>query len=291
MRSVVSSFVILAVLCAVPVVTEFHGQVQSHEAEDAGLVAVLIDHEYDLSARGREFLLRQAEEDEFFLLGELHGENEIPELIGKLWPAMWRQGYRHIAAEVSPWAANQLEFVGQGNGPAVVGLWSKQEAVDVRRFADSSETVLWGCDMEEMQPQMLIAELTALDAEDPNLQRMAEITRKGYRREQAPKLLELIGASKSKADKAVNGIFLRANLFAALKIETNRLNPETKMIAQNERERLMKTQFLAHYGSSSSPTRSKVFLRFGRNHLHRGYDGRGVSTLGNFIAEFAVTQD
>jgi hypothetical protein len=33
-----------------------------------------------------------------------------------------------------------------------------------------------------------------------------------------------------------------------------------------------------------------VLLRFGRNHLHRGYDARGVSTLGNFIAEFAVVE-
>src|SRR5688572_27833216 len=29
---------------------------------------------------------------------------------------------------------------------------------------------------------------------------------------------------------------------------------------------------------------------FGRNHLHRGYDRRGVSTLGNFIAALAVAE-
>ena len=29
---------------------------------------------------------------------------------------------------------------------------------------------------------------------------------------------------------------------------------------------------------------------FGQNHLHRGYDERGVSTLGNFIAELAVAE-
>ena len=31
-----------------------------------------------------------------------------------------------------------------------------------------------------------------------------------------------------------------------------------------------------------------MLLRFGRNHLHRGYDARGISTLGNFVAEFAI---
>src|SRR5277367_2428140 len=61
------------------------------------------------------------------------------------------------------------------------------------------------------------------------------------------------------------------------------------MTAQNERELLMKTQFLEHFRSSAGPT-SKVLLRFGRNHLHRGYDARGISTLGNFVAEFAFAQ-
>lgn len=34
--------------------------------------------------------------------------------------------------------------------------------------------------------------------------------------------------------------------------------------------------------------RASFFLRFGRNHLHRGLDRRGVSTLSNFVAELAV---
>ena len=36
--------------------------------------------------------------------------------------------------------------------------------------------------------------------------------------------------------------------------------------------------------------KAKVFLRFGRNHLHRGYDRRGVSTLGNFVAELGTAE-
>src|SRR5262249_26285020 len=34
----------------------------------------------------------------------------------------------------------------------------------------------------------------------------------------------------------------------------------------------------------------KAMVVFGRNHLHRGVDRRGISTLGNFIAEFAVVE-
>jgi hypothetical protein len=61
--------------------------------------------------------------------------------------------------------------------------------------------------------------------------------------------------------------------------------------AQEERELLMKGQFLEHLRRrSASQTGSKILLRFGRNHLHRGYDARGISTLGNFIAEFAIAR-
>src|SRR5262249_47401723 len=34
----------------------------------------------------------------------------------------------------------------------------------------------------------------------------------------------------------------------------------------------------------------KVIVAFGQNHMHRGIDRRGVSTLGNFIAEFAASR-
>ena len=62
---------------------------------------VLQRNEYDLSKDGLSFLRKEAANASFFMLGELHGENEIPALIRALWPAMWDAGYRHIAAEVS----------------------------------------------------------------------------------------------------------------------------------------------------------------------------------------------
>src|SRR5436309_11757880 len=74
--------------------------------------------QYDLSTGGQAFLLREAANASFFMLGELHGENEIPSLIRGLWPSMWQVGYRHVAAEVSPWAANRLEL-GRSDPPII----------------------------------------------------------------------------------------------------------------------------------------------------------------------------
>jgi hypothetical protein len=178
-----------------------------------------------------------------------------------------------------------------GKGPDVRGLWTRQEATDVHALADADANVVWDCDMEEEQPQFLIRQLAALNPGDSNLRRMVELTKDGYNRTMASELLDLARASKGDADELLNDVSLRENLVATLVIEKNRLGPDTKMIAQDERERLMKEQFLEHYRHHSTPgTPSRVLLRFGRNHLYRGYDARGISTLGNFIAEFAVAQ-
>jgi hypothetical protein len=262
----------------------------SSNPTDVQLLAVLAEHQYSLENQGRTFLLDEAGRNDFFLLGELHGDNEIPALLRALWPEMWKQGYRHIAAEVSPWAADQLESAPAKTGPEVRGLWTKQEAADIHSPAGSGTGVLWGCDMEEEQPESLIRQLAAAAPDDPDLKRMAEIVQNGYARKLAPDLMKLLERTRG-ADARVNGLSLRENLLATLRIETDRLGPDTRMIAQNERERLMKNQFLAHFqqeAANAAPTR--IFFRFGRNHLHRGYDARGISTLGNFIAEFAVAE-
>lgn len=265
-----------------------HGQIPQ---PDDAVVAALTNHQYDLEDDGGKLLLNEAKNNDFFLLGELHGENEIPALLRVLWPQMWEAGYRHIAAEVSPWAAYQLELVPAGKGPPVQGLWTKEDATYVHALADPNTNVLWGCDMEEIQPKSLIRELAALNPGDSNLKRMVALTKDGYSRKMAPDLFELAKGSTSDRDEVLNDVSLRQSLLATLEIEKNRLRPDTKMIAQNERELLMKEQFLAHFRRSSTPgTPSKVLLRFGRNHLHRGYDARGISTLGNFIAEFATAQ-
>jgi hypothetical protein len=92
-------------------------------------------------------------------------------------------------------------------------------------------------------------------------------------------------------DRTVNDVSLVESVQTTLEIEIDRLNPNTKLPAQIRRESLMKDLFQLHYGKNvGSGSDARVMLRFGRNHLHRGYDARGISTLGNFVAEFAFSQ-
>jgi hypothetical protein len=260
------------------------------ERDNDPLAAQLKAHQFDLSTDGKTFLLEESRQASFFLIGELHGDREIPELLEKLWPEMWRGNYRHIAAELSPWAANQLEFTPADRMPKLKTLWSKQEATFAQSLAnpDRPQEVLWGCDMDEMQPNLLIDNLAAANPKNAALAKMAEMARGGYKRGLAPDLLRLMPDPASIQDQTVNDVSLAENIRTTLEIENDRLNPETRFSAQQRRESLMKQLFVAHYQRMLAEGQSKIMLRFGRNHLHRGYDDRGISTLGNFIAEFAI---
>jgi hypothetical protein len=257
---------------------------------DESIRADLKQYQYDLLTDGKVFLSQKARSASFFLLGELHGENEIPSLLRALWPEMWRDGYRYIAAEMSPWAANQLEFTPADRQPKLLTLWSKQEALFVHSLG-ASQPVLWGCDMDEFQPHLLIRDLAAANPSSPSLTRLVDATKSGYKREMAPELLQLVHGLSTIRDQQINDVSLLGNVRATLEIDNDRLNPDAKLSAQLRRESLMKELFLVHYEKNiSSNSEAKIMLRFGRNHLHRGYDARGISTLGNFVAEFAFAQ-
>jgi hypothetical protein len=270
-------------LCLLPAVL---GAGQS--ASDEPVRAALTAHAVPLHGGGEDRLLTEARTHDFFLLGELHGETEVPALLDDLWPKLWQAGYRHVAAEVSPWAAEHLERPALRESTPIEALWTYDQAAMVRHFAGPSQTVLWGCDMDESQPHRLILDIARLNPEDAKLQQMVKISSNGYSRAQAAELLHIAEADHPAHDVTAGGISLWQSVRDTLRIETLRSNPSTRLAASEARERLMKQLFLTHYRMTPD---GKVLLRFGRNHLHRGYDARGVSTLGNFVAEWAFAED
>jgi hypothetical protein len=259
---------------------------QQSPANDA-IRAELATHRLPLKGAGEEKLLDEARRHDYLLMGELHGETEIPALLQEMWPSLWTEGYRHVGAEVSPWAAVHLTQDVAHDSTPIEGLWTRDQAAVVNQFAKPDEDVLWGCDIEEEQPERLIREAAALNPEDGKLQQMAKIVAQKYDRKTAPELLALAESDHPAHDTVLNGISLWQDLLSTLQVESLRSNPATKLEASVGRERVMKDLLLQH---SKGDGDGKVLLRFGRNHLHRGYDARGVSTLGNFVTEWAVAQ-
>lgn len=254
---------------------------------EESLRAELIKHGIPLQGAGEALLLKEAQSHQYFLLGELHGETQLPELLSDLWPSLWKEGYRHVAAEVSPWAATHLQRNLHDDPTPVPGLWTRTQAATVNQFAKPQDPVLWGCDIEEMQPDQLIRQMAQLNPTNTNLRRMVTLISSGYKRSQAPELLQIAQSDHPAHDVNVGGASLWGNTLGTLRVEALRSNPLTRYEASEARELLMKELFLGH--SRQNPG-GKVLLRFGRNHLHRGYDARGISTLGNFVSEWALAQ-
>lgn len=254
-------------------------------------VDLLRESQYDLSEDGMAFLLDEASQAAFFLLGEVHFSNEIPELLRELWPDLWASAYRHVAAEMSPWMALRAEFpVGGAAPPPFFGLWA---AVEVDLVTGPKEEdaapVLWGTDLEVLMPHLVLRDLVAESPDNPHLREMVEATAGGYRRSQAPALAELLERAAEDQPELTKELHSFVNLARTFAVEADR-NAGNRLRASSRREAAMKELFLSHYTSHAEDTGAKVLVRFGRNHLHRGIDRRGVSTLGNFIAEFAAAR-
>jgi hypothetical protein len=178
--------------------------------------------------------------------------------VNSLWPTV---GYHYLAMEMSPWAASRLK------------------TPHVR-----------GSDIEEPQPHSLIRELAQINPENRALQSMVELTKDGYKRPLAPKLFALAASMGEIKDTAPGGISLREQVIRTLEVEVERANRQgnDRLAASVRRETVMKQFFLSHYRTAGG--KPKVMTVFGQNHLHRGIDRRGVSTLGNFIAELATAE-
>jgi len=255
-------------------------------AAQTELATALETNQHDLRTGGRAFLLEEARRASFFLLGELHGDNEIPTLLENLWPALWQGGYRHVAAEVSPWAAGMLEFrpskLPSAGGH---GLWRQREVETVTKLKSGHAAVLWGCDIEEAAPGHLARELAAANKGNRALAAMDQKVQDGYQRKEAAELLLLAREVPASGKLAAPSAKLLTLLIDTLEVESARADSKTRLQASMLREAAMKRNFIENVSRARD---AKVMARFGRNHLHRGLDRRGVSTLGNFIAEYAV---
>ena len=122
---------------------------------------------------GWDFLVREARDARFTLLGEEHGVAETAQLSAALFTALRASGYSRIAVELSPPIASDLEAAARRSGlagivdllstPGIFTFYNMREEVqflaDVMKAAPTNERVLWGFDREIFSDRYLIAKL------------------------------------------------------------------------------------------------------------------------------------
>ena len=239
-------------------------------AQTADPISELLQaHQLDLSKGGQDFLASEAEGASFVAVGGLHGDRETPALVQALSDGVQKFGYHDIVVEMSPWAVSRLQAT------------LKKPSGSMR---------IWGADIEEVQPHLPIRDLAAINPENRALQSMVEKSKAGYRRDLAAELLQLARQIGDVKDASVGGFSLYKMVLATLEVESIRASKQ-RFDASTRRETFMKELFVSHYRSAAREKASPKFIvSFGQSHLGRGIDQRGVSTLGNFIAELAAAE-
>jgi len=122
---------------------------------------------------GWDWLVREARNARFTLIGEEHGVAETAQLSAALFTALRASGYSRFAIELSPIIAQDVEAAGRRNG--VQGIEDfltgsvtftfynlHEEArllADVIQAAPRNERVLWGFDREVFNDRYLISKL------------------------------------------------------------------------------------------------------------------------------------
>ena len=127
------------------------------------------------SGPGWDWILQQARDASFTLIGEEHGVAETAQFSAPLFAALRQYGYSRMAIELSPPIAHDLEAAVRRGGVQAIAdllrtpsLWTfynlREEAqfvADVVAAAPRNERVLWGFDREIFSDRYLISKLEA----------------------------------------------------------------------------------------------------------------------------------
>ncbi|HKA58447.1 MAG TPA: hypothetical protein VKD28_07515 [Gemmatimonadales bacterium] len=122
---------------------------------------------------GWDFLVREARNARFTLIGEEHGVAETAQLSAALFTALRESGYSRFAIELSPPIAQDVEAAGRRNGvqgiedflrtPNLFTFYNLHEEAqflaDVIKAVPSKAQVLWGFDREIFNDRYLIPKL------------------------------------------------------------------------------------------------------------------------------------
>ena len=265
--------------------------------------------------RGWDWLVQQAREARFTLIGEEHGVAETARFSAALFNALRGSGYTRMAVELSPVIAQDIEAAARRNGVqgildfyAIPTTWSpmymREEAqflASVVSSAPRNERVLWGLDREIFSDRYLISRL---EPRVPQRAREAFIrlkqasTNAWARNAQTgnpddlfllaedPALVSVLRAAWPNPDQASDAIM--RTLEESLAIEAAERaggawpysQRRTQWMRKNLAERLRED-----HGRGTPP---KVMMKFGYNHMIRGANYVNVFDLGTMPDELAA---
>ena len=265
------------------------------------------------AGRGWEWLVQQARDARFTLIGEEHGVAETAQLSAALFTALRGSGYDRVAIELSPIIAQDIEAAARRNGLqgitdffAAPDTWSPMYLREEARFvaavvsaAPRGERVLWGLDRELFSDRYLISRLEARVPRRArkSFARLKEASTNAFARQQQnpgppflftqdPALVSAVRAAWPNPDRD-SDIILRT-LEESLAINAV-ARTGTAWDSAERRAHWMRSTLAARLreerGRGSPP---KVLMKFGYNHMVRGANYVNIFDLGAMTDEVAA---
>jgi hypothetical protein len=263
---------------------------------------------------GWDWLVEQARDARFTLVGEEHGVAETAQFSAALFTALRGSGYSRMAIELSPPIAEDVEAAARQNGVQGIlnffsrpNTWSPMYLREEAQFlaavinsAPKGERVLWGLDREIFSDRYLISRL---EAKVPQRARAAFIRLKEastnawakYERTRNPDDLFLLAEDPALASTVLaawpnpdhESDLIMRTLEASLAVEAAEraggawpyMQRRVQWMRSNLAERLKEDQ---RHGSP------KVMLKFGYSHMIRGANYFNTFDVGAMADEVAT---
>jgi hypothetical protein len=265
------------------------------------------------AGRGWDWLVQQARDARFTLIGEEHGVAETAQLSAALFKALRGSGYTRMAIELSPIIAQDIETAARRSGfqgilsfYAEPNTWSPMYLREEAQFLASvinagpkNERVLWGFDREIFSDRYLISRL------EPRVPRRAKqsftrlkeaSTSSWAQREknpgppflftQDPAIVSAVRADWPNPDRESDTILrtleesLAINAVARTGTAWDSSERRAQWMRNNLAERLREER-----GRGTQP---KVMMKFGYNHMIRGANYVNIFDVGSMTDEVAA---
>ncbi len=266
------------------------------------------------AGRGWDWLVKEAREARFTLIGEEHGVAETAQFSAALFKALRGSGYSRMAIELSPIIAQDIEAAARRNGLqgienffALPTTWSPMYLREEAQFlaavigaTPGSERALWGFDREIFSDRYLIAKLDEARAprraREP-LARLKEASTSSWaQREknpgppflfaQDPAVVSAVRAAWPNPDRETDSILRTLEESLAINAVAR---TGTAWDSSERRARWMRGTLAARLrderARGSTP---KVMLKAGYNHMIRGPNYVNIFDLGAMTDEVAA---
>lgn len=264
---------------------------------------------------GWDWLVQEARDARFTLVGEEHGVAETAQFSAALFNALRGAGYNRMAIELSPIIAQDIEAAARRNGlQGIVDFfarpdtWSpmylREEAqflAAVIKAAPRSERILWGLDREIFSDRYLISKLEARVPRraKESFTRLKEASTNAWARHQKnpspenlfifsqdPAVVSAVRAAWPNPDRESDTILrtLEESLAVNAVARTGTAWASSQRRAQWTRNNLA-ARLREQRGRGSPP---KVMLKFGYNHMIRGANYFNIFDVGAVTDEVAA---